>query len=175
MDYIEEKYGKEFEYVAYYMDGSYMEDPYMEVYAKDDEEQRTVCIETEGYDENKRAIYKDNYLELMSTDEYQQAIEDYIKELIPSAEVCVRSRVDKVDEGDGDILSRTDGSTYIGIVNCFSSVEEAKGFADNVITYLNEKNKDTPLSIYVYVQTKEDFDDTYIGSFDDYHRVLEGL
>ena len=166
MDYIEEKYGKEFEYVAYYMDDTFFEEPYMEVYAKDDEEQRIVEIDTEGYDENKRAIYKDNYLELMATDEYQQAIEDYIKENAPETEFKVFSEVDSVKDSDEEILAKASGSTYILMVNPFGSKDEAKQFADKVIKFMHEKNPVDPIGVYYNMQTEEQFNDTHIGAVD---------
>lgn len=168
LDYIEDKYDKEFVFDEYFSDEFYMQKPYMTVYAADDEQKRIVTIEEDYITDDKRIVWKDNYAELMAADEYQQAIEEYIRENIPGVEVKVLSEVDSVEAGDGDILSRAAGSSYIFMVDPFDTQDEAEEFARGLIQHLNDMKNDKAIGVYYYMQTSEQYDKVYFVSVNDF-------
>ena len=169
LEYIEEKYNKEFVYSTYYSDALYMESPYMEVYAADDEEKRLITIEVAGHTEDKKVIYKDDYREIMATEEYQEAIAQLIKDCGVDTEVRVYSLIDDLSDGEGDILPRVQSSNYVCMVNPFSSKEEAAAMAKKVLLELEKRNA-KGIAIYYYIQTEDQYNRSNYGTYSNFIR-----
>lgn len=165
LDYIEDKYHKDFVFYKYYADSTGSISPSMEVYPAGDKEHIvTIKLEEESY--------TDNYLELLSTREYEEAISTYIRENFPKTDFQVFSSVNSLEEGDGDILMRAQATSYVLMVNPFQSQEEALKAATGLIDYLKEKNGNKAVGIYYYMQIREQYEKNYISSATDSFKDL---
>lgn len=165
LDYIENKYDKEFEFYKFYSDSTGFQTPSLEVYPIDDSE-CIVTIECVIESDSKKVTYTDDYLELQLTSEYEQEIRNCIKDKFPQTEFEVFSTIDLL-EGEGNALSRASATTYICMVDPFEKEEDALKAAEEVINYVKEKNGNKPLGIYYYMQTEEQFNHTYVTSAND--------
>jgi len=165
LDYIENKYDKEFEFYKFYFDSIGFQTPSLEAYPIDDSE-CIVTIECVIESDSKKVTYTDDYLELQLTSEYEQEIRNCIKDKFPQTEFEVFSTIDLLEE-EGNALSRASATTYICMVDPFEKEEDALKAAEEVINYVKEKNGNKPLGIYYYMQTEEQFNHTYVTSAND--------
>ncbi|MBE5920426.1 MAG: hypothetical protein E7272_11370 [Pseudobutyrivibrio ruminis] len=166
LDYIENKYDKEFEFYKFYADSTGLETPSLEVYPVDDSE-CIVTVKTVTKSDSKKVTYTDDYMELQATSEYEQAVKNCIAERFQDAEFEVFSTINSMEEGERDVLSKASAVTYVCMVDPFEKEEDALKAAEEVINYIKEKNGNKPLGIYYYMQTEEQFNQTYITSADD--------
>lgn len=166
LDYIENKYDKEFEFYKFYADSTGFEAPSLEVYPVDDSE-CIVTVKSVTKSDSKKVTYTDDYLELQSMTEYEQEIRNCIKDKFPETEYEVFSTINILEEGEGGALSRASATTYICMVDPFEKEEDALKAAEEVISYIQDKNGNKPNGVYYYMQTEEQFNHTYVTSAND--------
>lgn len=156
LSYLEEKYQDTFTFDEY-APAFGIENEWLTAYIKQGESEKIVTV-SRTYD-GEKFNYKDNYLEVVSKEEYEKAVEEYFHKVLPDSELWVTTLVNHVSDTEGNILAKCNASSLVFMKNIFSSEEEIKKIVEDYANYLLSLGLVQPAGMQLYVQNEEDFFD----------------
>ena len=157
LNYLEEKYDKEFIYENFLLDASTNS---LIARAKDDSYRRDISASMDWIED--KYVYSDTYeVEVVFSDKYKECVEEYISEQLPDAEFFTDVSVDSVDDDElarEDIYKHaTSVSVSIVMANCFSSEDENIDFLKKTGSWMMDGNN----SIVSFVELRTMNEDDY--------------
>ncbi len=168
LTHLENTYHEEFVYNGYVPSGG-VDPEYLTAYRKDDPQEKIITVYRK-YD-GSRFIYRDDYLAVVSVNEYQTELEKFFATLIPVENFCLRSEIHQISDSDAYIVKRVGGNTVAFIKDTFSDREEVREIAAACGDWLSSLECEYPVGVMFYVQAEEDFRETNIYN---YSRMIHG-
>lgn len=157
LSYLEETYQDTFTYDGY-APAFGVEHEWLTASIQQGDSEKIVTV-SRTYD-GKKFQYKDNYLAVVSEEEYKKAVEDYFHKVLPDAELWVRPDITQISDIDGNILARCGATSLVFVKNVFGSEQEVKKIVEDFANYMVSLEPMYPTGLDFYVQNEEDFVDT---------------